>query len=332
MQQNLLSSVFPMGVSRRGAARQLGRPANHMSGVPGRSLMIRSRPCVAANCGPAPGRDTYAALTEGSEFSGAWLGIHERGAAGLGVAGRARWALTSGFSLTEILVVIAIIAVLAALAFPSLARMRESAHLATCSANLRTLHQATMQFAQDNGGFFPVAKHPQNNYVFALGGTAGGQFATPGYVGLSGSTPAERAAAMQARRRGPSCFWCPATERTQPRSNINTYAMNLYVGGTGSGWPGNPPQPTLRTFQVTTPAKTALYMDGAVRGGGSYTVYVGEAGFVPDPVHPPSIYKETNNPARSVNVVFVDGHVELRRIGTIPTNFSDPFWTATTSL
>lgn len=199
---------------------------------------------------------------------------------------------------------------------------------ATCTANLRTLHQATMHFAQDHGGLFPVAKHPQNNFVFALGGTSGG-FPTPGYVGLSGSTTAERAASMNARRRVPNCFWCPATKQTRPHNSINTYAMNLYVGGTGSGWPGNPPLPTLRTFQVTTPAKTALYMDGVVRDGSSYTTWVGEANRVPDPVHPPSIYKETNNPARSVNVVFVDGHVEMRRIGDIPTDFTDPFWDGT---
>jgi prepilin-type N-terminal cleavage/methylation domain-containing protein/prepilin-type processing-associated H-X9-DG protein len=233
-----------------------------------------------------------------------------------------------GFTLIELFVVIAIIAVLAALAFPLWGRMRASAMAATCTANLRTLHQATMHFAQDHGGLFPVAKHPQNNFVFALGGTSGG-FPTPGYVGLSGSTTAERAASMNARRRVPNCFWCPATKQTRPHNSINTYAMNLYVGGTGSGWPGNPPLPTLRTFQVTTPAKTALYMDGVVRDGSSYTTWVGEANRLPDPVHPPSIYKETNNPARSVNVVFVDGHVEMRRIGDIPTDFTDPFWDGT---
>jgi prepilin-type processing-associated H-X9-DG protein len=229
------------------------------------------------------------------------------------------------------LVVIAILAVLAALALPSLARMRESAHLATCSANLRTLHTATMNFAADHDGRFPVAKHPQNNYLFALAGTSPG-FPTPGYVGLSGSSVAARIRALQAldQSGAPFCFWCPATEQAQPRNNGNTYSMNLHVGGTGD-WQNNQPLPTLRTFQVTTPAKTALFMDGAFYSSGAYALWVGEPGLMPNPVHPPSVYKETNNPARSVNVVFVDGHVELRRIGTIPTNFSDPFWKANTS-
>jgi prepilin-type N-terminal cleavage/methylation domain-containing protein/prepilin-type processing-associated H-X9-DG protein len=235
-----------------------------------------------------------------------------------------------GFTLIELFVVIAIIAVLAALAFPLWGRMRASTMAATCTANLRTLHQATMHFAQDHDGHFPVAKHPQNNYVFALGGTAGGQFATPGYVGLNGNTPAARAAALRTlnQKRAPFCFWCPATEEAQPRpaNNLNTYSMNLFVGGTGTGWAGNPPTKTLRTFQVNRASKTALYMDGCFRSGGAYGVFVGEPGFMPSPVHPPAIFKETDNPARSVNVVFVDGHVEMRRIGDIPTDFTDPFW------
>lgn len=246
---------------------------------------------------------------------------------------RRRNLFVGGFTLIELFVVIAIIAVLAALAFPLWGRMRASTMAATCTANLRTLHQATMHFAHDNNGSFPVAKHPQNNYVFALGGTAGGQFATPGYVGLSGNTAAARAAALRTLnlKRAPFCFWCPATEEAQPRpaNNLNTYSMNLFVGGTGTGWAGNPPTRTLRTFQVNSASKTALYMDGCVRSGGAYGVFVGQSDAMPSPVHPPSIFKETNNPARSVNVVFVDGHVEMRRIGDIPTDFTDPFWDGT---
>jgi prepilin-type processing-associated H-X9-DG protein len=69
-----------------------------------------------------------------------------------------------------------------------------------------------------------------------------------------------------------------------------------------------------------------LYMDGCFRDG-SYQVWVGESGYMPAPIHPPYLYKQSNNPARSVNVVFIDGHVEMRRIADIPTDFTNVFWT-----
>lgn len=238
-----------------------------------------------------------------------------------------------GFTLIELFVVIAIIAVLAALAFPVWGRMRASSMAATCTANLRTLHQATMHFAADNNGFFPVAKTPRaaELWVFKLAGTTSD---SPGYLGLPGATPMQRQTALVKLNssRAPFCLWCPATEEAHPRppGNLNTYALNVNVGGTGRNWPNNPqPLPNRTTLQVTSPARTALFMDAGIRPNGAYGVWVGEEGFMPSPVHPPAIFKETDNPARSVNIVFVDGHVEMRRIGDIPTDISDPFWRET---
>jgi prepilin-type N-terminal cleavage/methylation domain-containing protein/prepilin-type processing-associated H-X9-DG protein len=226
-----------------------------------------------------------------------------------------------GLSLIELLAVIAILAILAALVFPIFSSMRASSYAVSCTANLRMLHQATLNFAMDNDGFFPVAKNPWRNYATEL--------ALGGYLGLAGDSADERLTNWIAlnRSRGPFVLWCPATETAQPRPSFNmaTYATNVNVGGTGSGWPGNPPVPTLKTLHVTIPARTALFMDGCFVNGG-YQVFVGESGYLPSPVHPPAIFKQADNPKRSVNVVFIDGHVEMRRIGTIPNDFHDIFW------
>ncbi len=56
----------------------------------------------------------------------------------------------NGFTLIELLVVVAIIAVLVALLLPALARARETARTATCSANLHQLGIAFYQYASDN--------------------------------------------------------------------------------------------------------------------------------------------------------------------------------------
>ncbi len=60
-----------------------------------------------------------------------------------------------GFTLIEVLVVVAIIALLVSILLPSLSRAREQARRVTCSTNLRTLHQATLYYLHDNMDAFP---------------------------------------------------------------------------------------------------------------------------------------------------------------------------------
>jgi prepilin-type processing-associated H-X9-DG protein len=216
------------------------------------------------------------------------------------------------------LVVIAIIAVLAAIAFPVFGRMRSSAQAATCTSNLRTLHQASMNYAADNGGLFPMAINPTDNFAITL--------ACQGYLGLSGSGYWERLNSWVglSQRRAPFALWCPAAEACEARApygNMATYCMNVNVG---QDFRVSSPR---KTAQVASPSKTALYMDGCFSRGSGYDVRVGESGFFPAAMHPPYLYKQSNNPARSVNVVFIDGHVEMRRIADIPTDFTNVFWT-----
>lgn len=234
----------------------------------------------------------------------------------------------TGFSLVEMLVVVAIIGLLAGLSVPAIGRAKAFSQQTTCTANLRTLHQATMLYVADFDGRFPVANMSvqdstgssrQHNYAT--------QLALEGYLGLPGGGFWERLDSWIAvsKRRGAFCAWCPAAEACENRlasGNMATYGMNVRVGGDdGNGFPN------LKFLQVATPTKTALYMDGCFKSSGGFDVGVGVPSLPPSPMHPPNLYKQSNNPARSLNVVFVDGHVETRRIADIPTAFTNVFWT-----
>jgi prepilin-type N-terminal cleavage/methylation domain-containing protein len=60
-----------------------------------------------------------------------------------------------GFTLAEIMIVIAIIAILAAILFPVYAKTRETARASSCRTNLFNIGLALRMYAQDHDGNFP---------------------------------------------------------------------------------------------------------------------------------------------------------------------------------
>ena len=64
------------------------------------------------------------------------------------------------FTLIELLVVISIIALLISILLPSLGRAKEMANRVYCSANLRSIVQTMVMYAEQENGAFPVAMPP----------------------------------------------------------------------------------------------------------------------------------------------------------------------------
>ena len=67
-----------------------------------------------------------------------------------------RIAKSDGFTLVELLVVVAIIAVLIAILLPSMRKAREAARTVVCQSNLRQQMLLLIQYTADDRGYFPI--------------------------------------------------------------------------------------------------------------------------------------------------------------------------------
>ena len=68
--------------------------------------------------------------------------------------------LKSGFTLIELVVVIAIIAILAAILFPVFAKAREKGRQTSCLSNNRQYAAAMLMYTQDYDETFPMSVYP----------------------------------------------------------------------------------------------------------------------------------------------------------------------------
>ncbi len=118
---------------------------------------------------------------------------------------------TLGFTLVEILTVLAIVAVLAALAFPVILKMQERARIAKSTSNLRAISQAALLMAAENNGSLPY------EFLWAPGNA----FSLAPYLSLPDIS-----------ERKASIFTCPLMHSSWPALRTpyySTYAANTFA-------------------------------------------------------------------------------------------------------
>ncbi len=73
------------------------------------------------------------------------------------IATRHKSFIINGFTLVELLIIIAIIAIMAAILLPALNKARERGKLAKCTNHLKNIGLAALQYANDNNDYYPIA-------------------------------------------------------------------------------------------------------------------------------------------------------------------------------
>lgn len=207
-----------------------------------------------------------------------------------------------GFTLVELLTVIAIVAILAAILIPVVSRVRRNAANVTCLNKLRTLYQAIGVFAADRGSI-PRASGDTNSTDPLL---QNGRTWRAALIG--GGTLAEAKGASSNpndwRSEQFEVFTCRShmdayqDQYNYPSgSRVSTYTMNNIA--TSYHFP--------KFSFFTRPDRTMLIADGAVPDAAG-TFNNATQGGKPD----------VNAHWGKANMAFADGHVESRTAAEIP--------------
>jgi prepilin-type N-terminal cleavage/methylation domain-containing protein/prepilin-type processing-associated H-X9-DG protein len=166
-----------------------------------------------------------------------------------------------GFTLVELLTVIAIVAALMALVAPSLGRALDLARRTQCASNVREVQLAFLQYLQDHDGeFFPWREDVAGGTLWYWGLETGG--------GTEGSRPIDRSRARLARYLGPGggVEICPSLPYRRPdfkrKFALATYGygLNIYML---AGTPDHVAAGRPTWYQVLAPSETVAWGDAA---------------------------------------------------------------------
>lgn len=157
-----------------------------------------------------------------------------------------------GFTLVELLVVIAVVGILAALLLPALNHSKAAARRIQCVDNLRQLGLATQMFWAENEDF---------TFRYQIGATNGGRLYWFGWIKPSAEGDREFDATLGAlypHLQGKGVEICPSLDynntlyKFKARGAAYGYGYNLHLG-----------QRSISTSRIVRPADTVLMADAA---------------------------------------------------------------------
>ena len=241
----------------------------------------------------------------------------------------ARKPIQHGFTLVELLVVIAVIAILAALLLPALTRSKSAAKRIQCVSNLRQLGLATqMYWAENNGDCFRWNNGPDGaGTLYWFGWLA--STATP--EGQRAFDPAPGALYTYLQGGGvevcPSLNYALAQFKLKATGTTYGYGYNLYLSVPPASV--KPFKPPIKISDVTRPTELVVLADAA-----QVNTFQAPASKT-NPMLEEWYYVSTNRNeatahfrhAQRANAVFCDGHVAPERMeaGSLDQNLPAQF-------
>ena len=205
---------------------------------------------------------------------------------------------SAGFTLVEILVVLAILGLLSAILFPVFARVREEGRRTTCENNLHQIGLALQQYTSDNNGIYPAL--------------TGVDHFTPQGDGVE----LKWSDMIQLYLKSTSVFDCATHTERYPAGCEPPYAGPMFEEITGDylyDWyripnaQGKTSDEIKREMLVQLPAQTALVHDAGWIGEEKSLHYL-QATEKEDALGGHICYHSAHN--GGANFLFADGHVQ----------------------
>lgn len=209
----------------------------------------------------------------------------------------------SGFTLVELLVVLAVLVVLGALAFPALNRALEVSRRGVCASNLRSLGQGVLAWSADNNGELPqLAADGLSAWPLTIGDYIGFKYqGWPTYQSWLDS--GFKSPAL------PKILFCPSAKRTTapvvPIFDI-CYGINLPLVG---NWDYNP---RTKLARVPSHSKVILLADSKCwdENGGGHGWSVAN--------YPGQPFRQfSRRHGSGANICWLDGHVTFENLARL---------------